>query len=171
MTYRIEMLNLDGQGHRRYRVYAMLTFSASYWLTVTDVPCPVTGCKGTIRWYEAGYVPGYRICDHCRRHFLAKSKPTRLVFTGDRGCFPEQRRQFAVARNIEPPTTMMDVRFPHESKWDTWVDQHGEPWPIPQDVRDFCRPLFRERNTCSDERVEEIDRILLHVLRPWTHLR
>ena len=42
-----------------------------YWQAVTDVPCPC--CKtGTVRWAEAGYVPGYRICDGCGKHFLAK---------------------------------------------------------------------------------------------------
>jgi hypothetical protein len=42
-----------------------------YWQAVTDVPCPC--CKtGTIRWAEAGYVPGYRICDGCGKHFMAK---------------------------------------------------------------------------------------------------
>jgi uncharacterized protein YbaR (Trm112 family) len=41
-----------------------------YWVSVTDVPCPV--CKGgVLRWAESGYVPGYRICDRCGRHFRA----------------------------------------------------------------------------------------------------
>lgn len=41
-----------------------------YWQAITDVPCPV--CRtATIRWAEAGYVPGYRICDGCGLHFLA----------------------------------------------------------------------------------------------------
>ena len=42
-----------------------------YWPAVTDVPCPAPRCAGIIRWAEAGYVPGYRICDGCGRHFLA----------------------------------------------------------------------------------------------------
>ena len=43
-----------------------------YWAAVTDVPCPAPSCAdGIIRWAEAGYVPGYRICDGCGRHFLA----------------------------------------------------------------------------------------------------
>ena len=33
-----------------------------YWDAVTDVPCPVEGCSHTVVWYEAGYVPGYRVC-------------------------------------------------------------------------------------------------------------
>jgi hypothetical protein len=41
-----------------------------YWQAVTDVPCPA--CRaGTVRWHEAGYVPGYRCCDGCGREFLA----------------------------------------------------------------------------------------------------
>lgn len=34
----------------------------SYWPAVTDVPCPVRGCDQAVVWYEAGYVPGYRVC-------------------------------------------------------------------------------------------------------------
>lgn len=30
--------------------------------SVTNVPCPVAGCEQTVVWYEAGYVPGYRVC-------------------------------------------------------------------------------------------------------------
>ncbi len=32
------------------------------WRDVTDVPCPHPGCGQTLAWYEAGYVPGYRVC-------------------------------------------------------------------------------------------------------------
>jgi hypothetical protein len=41
-----------------------------WWLPVTDVPCPVCG-TGTIRWHEAGRVPGYRKCDQCAACFIA----------------------------------------------------------------------------------------------------
>lgn len=42
-----------------------------FWAAVTDVPCPC--CQyGTVEWAEAGYVPGYRICNRCGQHFLAK---------------------------------------------------------------------------------------------------
>ena len=41
-----------------------------YWAAVTDVPCPVCH-TGTVRWAEAGHVPGWRECDHCRQQFLA----------------------------------------------------------------------------------------------------
>jgi len=74
-------LNTDGQGSRAHRVYPMPPAyhlqdtpphsTPDYWKAVTDVPCP--SCeKGTVRWHEAGYVPGYRICDKCKNHFLAK---------------------------------------------------------------------------------------------------
>ena len=33
-----------------------------WWECITDVPCPVPGCDHTLVWYEAGYVPGYRVC-------------------------------------------------------------------------------------------------------------
>lgn len=29
-------------------------------------------CLPTIRWFEAGFVPGYRKCDECGRCFFAK---------------------------------------------------------------------------------------------------
>lgn len=48
-----------------------LYFSAS----VTDVPCPCCA-TGTVRWHEAGFVPGYRKCDGCGREFLATGDAT-----------------------------------------------------------------------------------------------
>lgn len=68
VKYTIRPENLDGRGARLTRVYAMPPHP-DYWLAVTDVPCPI--CRGTIRWAEAGYVAGYRICDTCHRHFQA----------------------------------------------------------------------------------------------------
>jgi hypothetical protein len=46
-----------------------------YWQAVTDVPCPCCG-TGTIRWAEAGNVPGYRKCDGCGKEFLAGGNNT-----------------------------------------------------------------------------------------------
>ena len=40
----------------------------SGWPSITDVPCPLSGCCGILRWAEAGYVPGYRICDGTTKH-------------------------------------------------------------------------------------------------------
>ena len=74
MAYHIEHHNLDGLGSRPVRVYDVPTCEAGYWPSVTDIPCPVDKCSGTIRWAEAGYVPGYRICDGCGRHFQASGK-------------------------------------------------------------------------------------------------
>lgn len=95
--YRIEHSNLDGWGRRPYRVYDMapktqpvysgdkiVAATPTYWPAITDIPCP-TACGGTIRWAEAGYVPGYRVCDTCGRHFLgggtAKAPTLRLLGT------------------------------------------------------------------------------------------
>jgi hypothetical protein len=82
-AYTIASHNLDGTGSRPTRVYALaagpqIAFAdgsthpteREYWPAVTDVPCPVCA-TGTIRWAEAGYTPGYRICDGCGRHFVA----------------------------------------------------------------------------------------------------
>jgi len=32
------------------------------WADVTGAPCPAPGCDQILVWYEAGYVPGYRVC-------------------------------------------------------------------------------------------------------------
>ena len=80
---RYETHNLDGQRDKKCRVYDMPPkhfpdevspgrVIRDYWGAVTDVPCPIPKCAGHIRWYENGYVPGYRICDVCHRHFLAR---------------------------------------------------------------------------------------------------
>jgi hypothetical protein len=93
---RYEHHNLDGRGAKRAAVYDMPSKPMTqpgaiergmmdYWAAVTDVPCPCCD-GGTIRWAEAGYVPGYRICDGCGRHFLAggtAEAPTLIRF-GDR---------------------------------------------------------------------------------------
>lgn len=92
---RYEIHNLDGTGPKRVRVFDMppvetqvarwpgdgYMMRRDYWMAVTDVPCP-TKCGGKVQWAEAGYVPGYRICDQCGRHFLAKGtadKPTLVL--------------------------------------------------------------------------------------------
>lgn len=87
MKYRIEQHNLDGPGYRATRVYDMQVLDIyDFWYSVTDVACPIDSCGGLIRWAEAGYVPGYRICDHCKRHFLAKGNSEKpiLLRVGDR---------------------------------------------------------------------------------------
>jgi hypothetical protein len=69
--YRVENQNNHGTGYQRVRVYPMPVAADGYWPAVTDVPCPI--CEtGTVRWAEAGYVPGYRVCDHCHRHYRAQ---------------------------------------------------------------------------------------------------
>ena len=50
-----------GTGRREHRLYRMPPHP-DYWPAVTDVPCPVDGCVQTVVWYEAGYVPGWRVC-------------------------------------------------------------------------------------------------------------
>ena len=38
----------------------------SYWQQVDFTPCPV--CGAPVVWYEAGYVPGYRVCSQPPHH-------------------------------------------------------------------------------------------------------
>lgn len=90
MKFHYESLNLDGLGNRDMRVYVLpIQDINDYWSSVTDVPCPIDSCDGIIRWYEAGYVPGYRICDKCKRHFMAKGsvKEPKLVNLNRKGTF------------------------------------------------------------------------------------
>lgn len=58
---RHEWHDLHGTGGVECEVYDMLAKS-DYWSAVTDVPCPVEDCEQTVVRYEAGYVPGYRVC-------------------------------------------------------------------------------------------------------------
>jgi hypothetical protein len=75
---RYESHDLDGRGAKRTRVYDLKSLHPlDFWVSVTDVPCPHPGCKGKLRHAEAGYVPGYRICDACGRHFMASGSATR----------------------------------------------------------------------------------------------
>lgn len=56
----------------RNAVYSLLDNPGSSWTSwdeITDVPCFFRTCDGTLRWAENGYVPGYRICDKCGRHY------------------------------------------------------------------------------------------------------
>jgi hypothetical protein len=68
---RYEERNFDGLGKRKVAVYDMPSINQGYyWVSVTNVPCP--SCKnGVICWAEGGYVPGYRICDQCGKHYMA----------------------------------------------------------------------------------------------------
>lgn len=59
---RRELFSLDGQGEEMHEVYDMPEKPGGFWPSVTKVPCPVAGCDQTVVWYEAGYVPGYRVC-------------------------------------------------------------------------------------------------------------
>jgi hypothetical protein len=55
--------DLHGDGGGRYQAWAMPPADLhDRWASITGVPCPVPGCDQTLVWYEAGYVPGYRVC-------------------------------------------------------------------------------------------------------------
>jgi hypothetical protein len=82
-TYRLEKCNIDDRGSRPRRVYDMPAkphqqldgkWYGGYWDSETDVPCPRCGCQGTIRWAEAGYVPGYRDLRRVRPPFPSKRR-------------------------------------------------------------------------------------------------
>jgi hypothetical protein len=60
MPQRREHYNLHGD--RLHEVYEVPRRGLDAWDAVTDIPCPVDGCQQTVVWYEAGYVPGYRVC-------------------------------------------------------------------------------------------------------------
>lgn len=58
---RIEERNIHGTSPVEVEIYTMPR-QGDYWASITDVRCPVPGCQQTLVWYEAGYVPGYRVC-------------------------------------------------------------------------------------------------------------
>jgi len=41
---------------------------SSYWETLDFTPCPK--CAAPLIWYEAGYVPGYRVCAGSKHHHM-----------------------------------------------------------------------------------------------------
>ena len=59
MKPKIERHDLHGTGAENREVYYV---GGKDWSSVTGIPCPVQGCDQTLVWYEAGYVPGYRVC-------------------------------------------------------------------------------------------------------------
>lgn len=93
---RREEHNLHGTGWRECEVYEMPhgPDDDPYWGAVTGVPCPVSGCQHTVVWYEAGYVPGYRVCmapfldgydeASIRHRFLAQGNSAAPVLVRDR---------------------------------------------------------------------------------------
>lgn len=55
--------DIHGDGGDTYDAYAMPPRDPwDMWAAITGAPCPVEGCDQTLVWYEAGYVPGYRVC-------------------------------------------------------------------------------------------------------------
>jgi hypothetical protein len=92
------MINHDGTGAKPSRVFDVpvkrkkwilngkTVYVPDYWASVTDVLCPECR-KGKVRWAEAGYVPGYRICDCCGAHYQAS----------------QQRFEGCCTADIEPP--------------------------------------------------------------------
>lgn len=62
MAYQVHR-DIHGDGGDTYDAYAMPPRDPwDMWAAITDAPCPVEGCDQTLAWYEAGYVPGYRVC-------------------------------------------------------------------------------------------------------------
>lgn len=42
--------------------YPVPPHDKGFWASVTNIPCPIPDCEQELVWYEAGYVPGYRVC-------------------------------------------------------------------------------------------------------------
>lgn len=95
---RIEQHNLHGDGNHDHEVYDMSPEPGGYWSAVTNVPCPVEGCDQTVVWYEAGYVPGYRVC-------MAQSG---RAADGNRYDIDSLRHRFHASGNADSPTLIRD---------------------------------------------------------------
>ena len=164
-TSRTATYNLDGRGDKQYTAYDLPCIDPDdYWTNVTGIPCPVPQCEGTILWYEAAYVPGYRICSHCQRHFMARGDAEHpfLLDCKRKGCLPEDRKAFSIMKQVPPPVSINDFRVPLPQR------ATASTVPIPKPIEDRIHRLLQERNTCSDERVDEIDREVLYTLAPFT---
>jgi len=58
-----EHADLHGDGGQECAHHAMPPADpVDTWADITGAPCPVAGCDQVLVWYEAGYVPGYRVC-------------------------------------------------------------------------------------------------------------
>jgi len=79
MKYEQLDLEGDGIGRRRQVFYMPMAHENNYLASVTDVPCP-SGCGGLVRWAEKFFIgkhrPGYRVCEKCCRHWLARGEAT-----------------------------------------------------------------------------------------------
>ena len=127
--YKICRRNHDGGGEKKVRVYAMPPSAdeLDYWSCVTDVPCPCC-TSGTIRWAEAVYVSGYRICGGCGRHFLAEGTA-------------------AVRRTAEPPSRSKITNGAEETP--AAVSASGEAASMQQGP---IRTLQTERRNAAERR-------------------
>jgi len=67
---------------------------------------------------------------------------------------------FAVEEYPDLPTSILDTRVPQPGEYDAYG--------VPDEIAAQADALLKERNTCSDARVDEIDTQLLELLRPWT---
>ncbi len=94
-----EKHNLDGRGYREHEVYYVAPSDDGYWDAVTDIPCPVPGCDQTVAWYEAGYVPGYRVC--------ARSAGSDAYDTAS------IRHRFLAGGSVTAPTLIRDHKNEH----------------------------------------------------------
>lgn len=77
-----------------------MTTSEHGWESITDAPCP-RGCGGTVRWAEAGYVPGYRCCDLCDARYIGDPSTGRLCRRPGRAKRVTAARIAARARSLE----------------------------------------------------------------------
>lgn len=55
--------DIHGDGGGIYRAWEMPPrHPTDAWAAITGAPCPVPSCGQRLVWWEAGYVPGYRVC-------------------------------------------------------------------------------------------------------------
>jgi hypothetical protein len=101
------------------------------WESVTDVACP--GCKvGILRWAEAGYVPGWRICDVCERHYQGEPPSGKLVLkkrAGKRVTKKWIEKALLMRKKNAELQLAMDIRLANEAaKRDLKGCYHGKDW-------------------------------------------
>jgi len=167
MAHRIESHDLQGKGPEPCEVYEMEPVPHNYWAAVTDVPCPVKGCEGTVVWCEAGHIPGWRTC---------------MMPIGN-GCYDMRsvKHFFLADGNVDHPTLVRDssagrYKGGHlqgeeetvtEAEWQGHVQRHAIAMRAVAVCKELqmCtigRPVGREMKMLTEELFVLADKVAMH---------
>ncbi len=170
----IEQHDLHGTGPAPCEVYHLAPNPSDPWAAVTGIPCPVAGCNQTVCWFEAGYVPGYRVCmapagegfdiDSIRHRFLAGPDLTHPKLIRDDEHYPveiEVQLVSAVGPRVlygfEVDTEQVDDALPpgytadYSSQVLTDTGRYSAPLVLVDDPTDTSTEVAIIRDAAGDE--------------------